>query len=115
METRNTNYESVKEADQSKVQEQSEQFKNKIENTLNSEKEKILEYIFGLNEEQKQKINKYTEKEIIKLSDSNEVNKVESQLAKVFWKYDEMMALNNNSFTVASVMKDYEEYEERAA
>ena len=112
METRNTNYESVKEADQSKVQEQSEQFKNKIENTLNNDATRQLAEIFNLNKEQ---IAKLTNEETNELADSNEVNKVESQLAKVFWKYDEMMALNNNSFTVASVMKDYEEYEERVA
>jgi len=112
METRNINYESVKEADQSKVQEQSEQFKNKIENTLNNDATRQLAEIFNLNKEQ---IAKLTNEETNELADSNEVNKVESQLAKVFWKYDEMMALNNNSFTVASVMKDYEEYEERVA
>jgi len=112
MEAKNTNYESVKEADQNKVQEQSEQFKNKIENTLNNDATRQLAEIFNLNKEQ---IAKLTNEETNELADSNEVNKVESQLAKVFWKYDEMMALNNNSFTVASVMKDYEEYEERVA
>jgi hypothetical protein len=47
--------------------------------------------------------------------EKKEINSNELQLAKIFWKYEEMMALNNQSFTVASVMKDYEEYEQRVA
>jgi hypothetical protein len=49
------------------------------------------------------------------LANSNEVNNIEFQLAKVFWKYQEMITLNNNPFTVESVMKNYEDYEARVA
>jgi len=112
METRNINYESVKEADQSKVQKQSEQFKNKIENTLNNDTTRQLAEIFNLNKEQ---IVRLTSNETNELANSNEVNNIEFQLAKVFWKYQEMITLNNNPFTVESVMKNYEDYEARVA
>jgi hypothetical protein len=81
METRNINYESVKEADQSKVQKQSEQFKNKIENTLNNDTTRQLAEIFNLNKEQ---IVRLTSNETNELANSNEVNNIEFQLAKVF-------------------------------
>jgi hypothetical protein len=71
------------------------QNKEKIANALNNDATRELAEIFWLNKEQ---INKLTKKETNELSDSNEVNKEEAQLAKILWKYDEIMKLNNKNY-----------------
>ena len=59
--------------------------KESVLNTLESKATKELAEIFWLN---KNEIIKLTQFETAELSDKNEVNKTEAQLAKMFWKYE---------------------------
>lgn len=82
-----------------------------INNTISNTKEQInkwidttkitkdLANIFWLNKEQ---INKLTQNNIIELWDNMEVNQTEAQLAKMFGKYDELLALNNTNNPIKS-------------
>jgi hypothetical protein len=73
---------------------------DKITNTIDSKKiTEELANIFGLN---KEKVNKLTQNETLALSDNMEVNQDEAALAKMFGKYDELMALNNDYTPVKS-------------
>ena len=79
--------------------------------------------IFGLNKEKKEKLANYvrheTKEQINQLSDNNEINKDEAQLAKMFWKYEELMNINEKQvkepLSLVSVMQAYDKYELSAA
>jgi len=108
METTKMNYDSVKETEYNKVQDNKDQFKNKVENTLSNDATRELAEIFWLNKEQ---ITKLTWIETAELADESEVNKTEAQLAKMFWKYEEIMQLSSKPISVAAVMNEFDEYE----
>lgn len=104
METIKTNYESVNTNTES-VKNITNEYKNKVNDTLNTKVTEELAELFWLNKEQ---INKLTQFETTQLADSNEVNNVEAQLAKMFWKYDDMMELNKRPISLASAMEEME-------
>ena len=58
-----------------------------------------------------------THEKVAELSDKNEVNSMEYQLAELFWKSKSILWLNNDvsqeihTLSVASVMDEFEEYE----
>ena len=62
----------------------------------------------------KNNINKILYPEVL-ADDKKEVNFMEEQLAEMFWKKEEVKALNVSNFTLASVMEKQEEYESRVA
>lgn len=85
----------------------------KVNNILNNSKitEELAE-LFWVN---KEKVIALTQKENNELSNQSEVNKQEAQLAKMFGKYPEMIALNNNNETkrpisINSVMDEFDAY-----
>ena len=86
--------------------------KDAIKNTIAKEATEELAKIFWLNKEQ---IIKLTSNEVNEISNWNEVNKNEAQLAKMFWKYNELMKLENKQIdkpiSIASVMKAYDDSE----
>ncbi|MCD5385316.1 hypothetical protein LRZ95_01465 [Candidatus Gracilibacteria bacterium] len=107
------NYENLQKVEENqKINKNTEQYKNSVSNTLNYNATKELVEIFGLNKEQ---ISKLTNNETERLSNENEVNSMEAQLAKMFGKYDEMIELSNQPISLASVMHEYDEYEKRVA
>ncbi len=104
METLQMSYESTQEVEQNSVKNSTEQYKNEISKVLSQNATEQLSDIFWLTKEQTEK-----------LSNENEVNTMEAQLAKIMWKYNEMLELEQKPFSLASVMDDYEEYEKRVA
>ena len=137
METRKMNYDSVKETEQNKIQNNKEQFKNKIDSVFLTSK---LEQEFKINEETsktRELINEFSklgfwfsEKEIQKLTQANtkkleysmDVTKVTTdlwnELQNRLWLgstiTDKLIAMNekvNKPFSIASVMSEFNEYE----
>ena len=107
------NYENLQKVEENqKINKNTEQYKNSVSNTLNYNATKELVEIFWLNKEQ---ISKLTNNKTERLSNENEVNSMEAQLAKMFWKYDEIIELPNQPISLASVMHEYDEYEKRVA
>lgn len=62
----------------------------------------------------KNNVNKILYPEVL-AEDKKEVNSMEEQLAEMFWKKEQIKALNTPTFTVANVLDEYEEYESRVA
>lgn len=117
------NFDAYKEQAQNNIDFQKESTKKDVESIANMNSTEITQKLADLFWVNKEKINKITSVETKELADMQEVNNVDLQLAKMFGKEKEMLNLNKASvekqerqpLSVASVLADFEEYEEKVA
>ncbi len=80
--------------------------KKRVHETLWQKVSNDLTELFWI---EKVKIIQNTKKETKEISNKNELNEIELQLAKIFWKVNQMKKLIKRPLSLAYVMQNYEE------